>query len=94
MTLDVKVPCYMCDGKLFEEKMRRPMATLTEKLSESAEIEKAIRANCRNPGPRERVSLLTPSASSAKLSSVFTPRWISRKASSGVLFLWGGERAS
>jgi hypothetical protein len=37
---------------------------------------------------------LTHPRSPAKLSSVFTPRWISRKASSGVLFFWGGNSAS
>ncbi len=37
---------------------------------------------------------LTLPLSQAKLHSVFSPRWISRKASSGVLFFWGGEYAS
>ena len=37
---------------------------------------------------------LTHPLSQAKLASVFTPRWISRKASSGVLFFWGGNSAS
>jgi hypothetical protein len=37
---------------------------------------------------------LTRFASQSKSASVFTPRWISRKASSGVLFFWGRKRAS
>jgi hypothetical protein len=37
---------------------------------------------------------LTHPLSQAKLASVFTPRWISRKASSGVLFFRGGSSAS
>lgn len=43
---------------------------------------------------RNRLNRLTPPASQARLSLVFTPRWISRKASSGVLFFRGGNRAS
>jgi len=50
--------------------------------------------HARNHSVREDLSLLTPPLSQAKLSSVFTPRWISRKASSGVLFFWGGNSAS
>jgi len=37
---------------------------------------------------------LTMAALNNIFTSVFTPRWISRKASSGVLFFWGGEYAS
>ena len=48
----------------------------------------------RNYSVTQALSRLTPPLSQAKLPSVFTPRWISRKASSGVLFFWGGNSAS
>ena len=48
----------------------------------------------RNHRMTQALRHLTPSLSHAKLSLVFTPRWISRKASSGVLFFWGGNSAS
>lgn len=74
--------------------MQRLTATLPKQFSESEELEKTIRENWRNHGLKETFSHLTRTLSEARLSVVFTPRWISRKASSGVLFFWGGEHAS
>jgi hypothetical protein len=39
------------------------------------------------------IRALTIPAQLSILTLVFTPRWISREASSGVLFFWGSERA-
>ena len=53
-----------------------------------------IRENWQNHTGREAFILLTLPLCPAKLTSVFTPRRISRKASDGVLFFWGGKDAS
>ena len=39
------------------------------------------------------VDFLTAAVCRNMLCGLFTPRWISRKASNGVLFFWGNERA-
>jgi hypothetical protein len=84
----------IADSEPLEDKMRQLKAALVKQYSDSEEPEKIIRENWQNHTGREAFILLTLPLCPAKLTSVFTPRRISRKASGGVLFFWGGKDAS